>query len=134
MKKGIIMSELSLLELDAQFSELLPEREALGVVTGFHANYNPCQPHHHHHHHHCEPPKQTAPCDPPKVHCPPHQPAPCPPPVHDQPPCDPWHLDHGHHHGHHPGGGDNHGGDNHGGDNHGGDNHGGGRDNHGIIV
>ncbi len=28
------MSELSLLELDAQFSELLPEREALGVVSG----------------------------------------------------------------------------------------------------
>ncbi len=40
------MSELSLLELDAQFSELLPEREALGCVNlklpGHHF-----QPHHH---------------------------------------------------------------------------------------
>jgi hypothetical protein len=43
------MSELSLLELDAQFSELLPEREALGCVNlklpGHHF-----QPHHHGHH------------------------------------------------------------------------------------
>ena len=28
------MSELSVLELEAQHSELLPEREALGVVAG----------------------------------------------------------------------------------------------------
>jgi hypothetical protein len=82
------MSELSLLELDAQFSELLPEREALGVMSGMHANYNPCHPHHHHH---CEPPKPQHPCDPPKHHhpCdPPKQQHPCDPPK-QQHPCDP---------------------------------------------
>jgi hypothetical protein len=36
------MSELSVLELEAQQSELLPEREALGVVMGpfGHSNFN----------------------------------------------------------------------------------------------
>jgi hypothetical protein len=75
------MSEISLQELDAQFSELLPEREALGCIKfsiPCH-DYDPCQPHHHHHH--CEPkPKcDPKPCDP--------QPAPCPP-SHHHVPCD----------------------------------------------
>ncbi len=90
------MSELSLLELDAQFSELLPEREALGAFThmSFH-HYHP------HQHHHCDPkpcePKQTHPCPPPRDPCPPvkdpcppppphhHCPPPPPPPCHDKP-------------------------------------------------
>jgi hypothetical protein len=73
------MSEISLQELDAQFSELLPEREALGCIKfsiPCH-DYDPCQPHHHHH---CEPkPCEPKPCEP--------QPAPCPPPHHHVP-CD----------------------------------------------
>jgi hypothetical protein len=41
-KKGNTMSELSVLELEAQFGELLPEREALGVVMGSfgHSNFD----------------------------------------------------------------------------------------------
>ncbi len=96
------MSELSLQELDAQFSELLPEREALGCF-GSHFNfqphgYDPCHPHHHHH---CEPkpcePKQEHPCEPPKTPCEP-QPAPCQP--HHHVPCDDnsWKGGHGRHH------------------------------------
>ena len=46
---------ISLQELDAQFSELLPEREALGRMSFSFAHDVPCHPHHHHHHHHCEP-------------------------------------------------------------------------------
>jgi hypothetical protein len=34
MKKGSNMSELSILELEAQTGEVLPEREALSVVIG----------------------------------------------------------------------------------------------------
>jgi hypothetical protein len=34
MKKGSNMSELSMHELEAQTGEVLPEREALGVVIG----------------------------------------------------------------------------------------------------
>jgi hypothetical protein len=49
------MSELSLRELDAQFSELLPEREALGCVKLAFPGHN----FHPHHQHHCEP----RPCD-----------------------------------------------------------------------
>src|SRR5437588_6950289 len=85
-RKGNLMSELSLLELDAQFSELLPEREALGVVSGnlSLSHFNPC--HDHHHHHHCEPPKQQHHCEPPKHDpCPPAKHDPCPPP---HKPCD----------------------------------------------
>ena len=90
------MSELSLLELDAQFSELLPEREALGVFTHF--NFNHCHPHqqqqHHHHHHHCEQPKQN-PCEPQKHDpCPPAKHDPCPPP---HKPCDDDFGNYGHH-------------------------------------
>src|SRR5581483_6098643 len=79
-KKGIfLMTGLSLQELDAQFSELLPEREALGCI-------NLKWPGHHlqHHHHHCEP----KPCEPKQAPCPPHQaPPPCPP--HQVQPCPP---------------------------------------------
>jgi hypothetical protein len=55
------MSGLSLQELDAQFSELLPEREALGCI-------NLKIPGHHVHHHHPEP----RPCEPKQAPCPPH--------------------------------------------------------------
>ena len=57
------MSEISLQELDAQFSELLPEREALGCFS--HIGFHHCHPQHHcppkpcpppFHHHHCPPP------------------------------------------------------------------------------
>jgi len=59
------MSGISLKELDAQFSELLPEREALGCIS--HISF-------HRHHHHCAP----RPCPPPlHHHCPPP-----PPPYH----------------------------------------------------
>jgi hypothetical protein len=34
-EKGIDMSELSLYELEAQYGELLPQREALGVFGSF---------------------------------------------------------------------------------------------------
>jgi hypothetical protein len=71
------MSELSLQELDAQFSELLPEREALGCINfSLPCHDVPCHPHHHH----CKP----EPCKPKP--CPPHHERPCPPP-HKQP-CD----------------------------------------------
>ncbi len=96
------MSELSLLELDAQFSELLPEREALGVVSGnlSLSHFNPC--HDHHHHHHCEPPKQQHHCEPPKHDpCPPAKHDPCPPP---HKPCDDDFGKYGHGHGHGHGG------------------------------
>jgi hypothetical protein len=43
------MSGISLQELDAQFSELLPEREALGCIS--HIGFQHCHPHHH-----CPPP------------------------------------------------------------------------------
>ena len=39
---------ISLQELDAQFSELLPEREALGRMSFSFAHDVPCHPHHHH--------------------------------------------------------------------------------------
>lgn len=64
------MSELSLMELDAQFSELLPEREALGCFGRVHIpchDYDPCQPHH-------------QPCDPKPVPCRPLPP--CQPVLH----------------------------------------------------
>lgn len=82
------MSEISLQELDAQFSELLPEREALGCIKfsiPCH-DYDPCQPHHHH----CEPkPKcEPKPCEP--------QPAPCQP--HHHVPCDDDSSKYGYHH------------------------------------
>jgi hypothetical protein len=88
------MSELSLQELDAQFSELLPEREALGCF-GSHFNahphgYDPCHPHHHHHH-------EPEPCKPRPAPCKP-QPEPCQP-AHHRVPCDDdslkrnWHHD-----------------------------------------
>jgi hypothetical protein len=57
------MSGISLQELDAQFSELLPEREALGCIS--HIGFQHCHPHHH-----C-PPK---PCPPVRVPCPPLHP------------------------------------------------------------
>ncbi len=88
-------SALSLQELDAEFSELLPEREALAALGG---QFNFHHFHHHHHHHHhvpkpCEPkqhpcPPVKAPCPPVKPPCPPpayHHCAPPPPPVHDKP-------------------------------------------------
>jgi hypothetical protein len=61
------MSEISLQELDAQFGELLPEREALSCFS--HVSFHRCHPHH---------------------HCPPR---PCPPPLdhHCPPPPPPWH-------------------------------------------
>ena len=86
---------ISLQELDAQFSELLPEREALGRMSFSFAHDVPCHPHHHHHHH-CEPkpkcepkPCEPKPCDPQPCAT---QPAPCPPPTHHVP-CDDknWH-------------------------------------------
>ncbi len=78
------MSEISLQELDAQFSELLPEREALGCIKfSLPCHDVPCQPHHHH--------PEPKPCEPkhnpcsPKEPCAPHQENPCPPP---HQPCD----------------------------------------------
>jgi hypothetical protein len=101
------MSELSLQELDAQFSELLPEREALGALShiSFH-HFNPCHPKQHHH---CDPkpcePKQVHPC-PPKDPCPPPQ-QPCPPPHHHcPPPSDPCSTKPIYHDGGHGGGHD----------------------------
>lgn len=67
-------SALSLQELDAEFSELLPEREALAALGG-QFNFH----HFHHHHHHV--PK---PCEPKHHPCPPVKP-PCPPPCHEKP-------------------------------------------------
>jgi len=68
------MSGISLQELDAQFGEVLPEREALGCFShvGF-RHYHP------HRHHHCAPkPPAGVPCPPPlHHHCPPP-----PPPYH----------------------------------------------------
>jgi hypothetical protein len=74
------MSELSLMEMDAQFGELLPEREALGTWGQVHIpchDYNPCQPHHH--------------CEPKQYHPKPCEPRPCEPkPCDSQPaPCEP---------------------------------------------
>ena len=43
------MSGISLQELDAQFGEVLPEREALGCFS--HVGFR----HYHPHHHHCAP-------------------------------------------------------------------------------
>lgn len=75
------MSGISLQELDAQFSELLPEREALGCIS--HISLH-CHPHHHHHcaPRPCEPRPQ--PWQPVRVPCPPvhHHCAPPPPPFH----------------------------------------------------
>lgn len=79
-------------ELEAQFGELLPEREALGC---FGRAWNPC-------HHHVDPCKPD-PCKP--VHCHP-KPEPCapktPPPCAPKPPCEPQPAPcYPHHHGHH---------------------------------
>jgi hypothetical protein len=86
------MPDLSLQELDAQFSELLPEREALAALGG---QFNLHHFHHHHHHHHvpkpCPPkhhpyPPVKPPCPPVKLPCPPvHHYPPPPPPCHDKP-------------------------------------------------
>jgi len=67
------MSGISQQELDTQFNELLPEREALGCIS--HLGFHHCHPHHH-----C-PPK---PCPPVRVPCPPlhHHCPPPPPPFH----------------------------------------------------
>lgn len=62
------MSDFSLQELDVQFSELLPEREALGAFA--HLSFHHCHPHHQPHH------DVPRPCEP--------RPHPCPPPP---PPC-----------------------------------------------
>ncbi|MGD0241867.1 MAG: hypothetical protein ABSB59_16285 [Streptosporangiaceae bacterium] len=76
---------LSLQELDAEFSELLPEREALAALGGqfnfhyFHHVPKPCEPKNY----------PCPPVQPPPYHgappCPPVQ----PPPYHGAPPCPP---------------------------------------------